>query len=398
MMLMTSSYLSIFILFLLLAGCVPPEGAGRQLYIQLQMPDEYEQFSSENTEVKLINMDNGTTYIAKANDRGIASFQAEYGIYRVTAQLKHHTEDAEYLFNGGQENIYLTSSRNTFPDSLIIQLTSSKLSFIIIKEIYYSCCYDNTGKEYMKDNYISLYNNSDETVWLDSLCIGTVAPLVANTISPWLTYCPDSLAISFIGWQFPGSGNDYPLLPGETTTIAVNAVNHTGDQYNHPNSIDLSKANWAFYHPSLTQEDIDFSKGVVPLNMFKRIGSLKSYTFTISGSGFVLYRIPNISAEEYAANPKNIRREPPQYTKLEYLMIPTDWALDCVDCVENTTKQGFKRFPSWLDAEPTWQPSGKYSARSLHRKVSGTKNGRIIYQDTNNSANDFEERIPAMKS
>lgn len=384
-------------LFLLLAGCVPPQGVGRQLHVQLNMPEEYEQFTSENTEVKLINTSNGTVYSAKANTDGRVAFNAEPGIYRITAQLHHYTEDAEYLFNGGRENIYLTSSRNASPDSIIIPMASSKLSFIIIKEIYYSCCYDNTGKQYIKDNYISLYNNSDETVWLDSLCIGTVAPLVGNVISPWLTYCPDSLPICFIGWQFPGTGNDHPLLPGETTTIATNAVNHTGDKYNHPNSVDLSKADWAFYHPSLTQEDIDYSKGVTPLNMFIKIGSLKSYTFTISGSGFVLYRIPGMSAEKYAANPRHIRREPPQYTKMEYLMIPIDWALDCVDCVEDATKQGFKRFPSWLDAEPAWQPSGKYSARSLHRKVAGEKNGRIIYQDSNNSANDFEERIPAMK-
>lgn len=383
-------------LFLAFASCTPPDSKGYELQVRLQMPPEAEEVLPEGATVKLVNTNNGTTYTAQADTKGYALFHADYGIYRVMSQFSAYVGDKEYLFNGGMENIRLTPENSNIAGEVTVALVSSQRSRIIIKEVYYTGCTDPNGKQYPKDAYISLYNNSDATVWLDSLCVGTLAPLVATKISPWLTHTPDSLPVPFLGWQFPGQGNDTPLYAGETITIAINAVNHTSAEYNHPNSVDLSKSEWAFYHTSLTGQDI--ATGVTPLYLFKRLGPLTSYPFSIMGSGFILYRIPGVSAEQYAANPNHIRKEPPKYVGLDYLMIHTSWVVDCVDCVEDASKQGFKRAPAFLDAEPTYLPSGKYSGRSLRRKISGKSDERIIYQDTNNSFNDFEETTPEMKA
>lgn len=382
-------------LFLSVISCVPPDSKGYALQVRLQMPPETKDISLGGATVKLVNTNNGTVYTAQADAGGHVLFHADYGIYRITTQFNAYVGDMEYLFNGGAENIRLTPEDSNATEGITIALAGSQRSRIIIKEIYYAGCYDPNGKQYTKDTYISLYNNSDTTVSLDNLCIGMVAPVLANKVSPWLTNACDSLPIAYVGWQFPGQGNDYLLGAGATVTIAVNAVNHTGAEYNHPNSVDLSKAGWAFYHPSLQGTDI--ATGVAPLYMFKKLLSMLFYPMSFLGPGMVLYRIPDISAEEYAANPDHIRKEPPKYTGMDYLMIPTSWVVDCVDCVEDATKQGFKRIPTSLDAEATYLPSGKYSGRSLRRKIAGNSNGRIIYQDTNNSFNDFEEATPEMK-
>lgn len=376
-------------------SCVPPDSEGYELRVRLQMPPETENVSPGGATVKLVNTNNGTTYTAQADAEGYALFHADYGIYRVTSQFNAYVGDLEYLFNGGIENIRLTPENSNAAGGITIALAGSRRSRIVIKEIYYAGCYDPNGKQYTKDTYISLYNNSDTAVSLDNLCIGTVALAVASKVSPWLTNVPDSLPIAYIGWRFPGQGNDHILGAGETVTIAVNAVNHTGAEYNHPNSVDLSKAGWAFYHPSLQGTDI--ATGVAPLYMFKKLLSMLFYPISFLGPGMILYRIPDISAEEYAANPAHIRKEPPKYTGVDYLMIHTSWVVDCVDCVEDATKQGFKRIPASLDAEATYLPSGKYSGRALRRKIAGNSNGRVVYQDTNNSFNDFEEVIPEMK-
>lgn len=375
-------------------ACSSPHGEGYRLYVQLKVPGDIALQTASGTEVKLINTDNGTTYRALADTNGLASFDAEYGIYRLSAQLTWQ-EDAfsAYLLNAGLENVLLTSGQGAGQDTIDIQLTNSPLSQIIIKEVYYSGCYDE--KQYAKDGYLSIYNNSDRTVWLDSLCVGTIGPGNATKISPWLTYTPDKLAVIFMGWQFPGSGHDYPLEPGQETVIAINAVNHCGNGYNHPNSVDLSTVDWAFYDTSLTMQDI--TPGVKPLNLFLSTSPAKSYMFGLTGAGFILYHIKETTATEYAGNPDNLSSEPPAYSGMKYLMIPANWIIDCVDCVGDATKQGFKRVPSYLDAESTYLPSGTYSGRSLHRKILENRDGRIIYQDTNNSANDFEERVPTRK-
>ena len=52
-----------------------------------------------------------------------------------------------------------------------------------------------------------------------------------------------------MAWQFPGTGTDYPLQPGEETIIAINAINHMDIA---SQSVDLSKADFAFWDPLLT--------------------------------------------------------------------------------------------------------------------------------------------------
>lgn len=390
-------YISVIFISLLLSltSCISTDNEGYSLHIRLLMPPETEELSLKGASVKLVNINNGTAYTAQADAEGCVQFHVDYGIYRVTTQFNTYIGDLEYLFSGGMENIRLTPENSNVTENITVSLVGSQRSRIVIKELYYAGCYDPNGKQYIKDAYISIYNNSDSTVFLDNLCIGMAAPVVANKVSPWLTYSPDSLPVAFIGWQFPGQGNDHSIDAGETVTVAVNAVNHTGSEYNHPNSVDLSKAGWAFYHSSLTGTDI--ATGVTPLYMFKKLGPLTFYPISIMGPGMILFRIPDISPEQYAANPAHIGKEPPKYTGLDFLMIHTSWVIDCVDCVEDATKQGFKRVPAFLDAESTYLPSGKYSGRALRRKVAGNNNGRIIYQDTNNSFNDFEETIPEMK-
>lgn len=382
-------------LLLGLASCTPPDSEGFDLQVHLQMPPETAGIIPEGATVSLVNTMNGTTYTVQADAGGYARFHADYGIYRLTTQFYAYVKDMEYIFNGGMENIRLTPENSNAAGGITLTLAGSRRSRILIKEVYYAGCYDPNGKTYAKDTYVSLYNNSDSTLWLDSLCIGLVGPTVASKISPWLTHTPGLLPVMYMGWQFPGRGKDHPLLPGETVTIAVNAVNHTGAEYNHPNSVNLSKAGWAFYHPSLTGTDI--AAGVTPLYLFNKYTNIIFYIFSNLGSGVILYRIPGISAEAYAADPANFRREPNSSVNTDYLIIPASWVVDCVDCVEDATKQGFKRFPASLDAEPAYLPSGRYSGRALRRKIAGNDNGRILYQDTNNSFNDFEETIPEMK-
>ena len=74
--------------------------------------------------------------------------------------------------------------------------------------------------------------------------------------------------------------------------------------------------------------------------------------------------------------------------------------LDAVEGVDNESKMNSKRLPGVLDAGITWV-GASYNGLSVSRKLSldengdtiKYENGAYIYQDTNNSTDDFERGL-----
>ncbi len=85
---------------------------------------------------------------------------------------------------------------------------------------------------FFKDQYVELYNAGTQTEYLD----GKIICRLSSNITK-VTYI----------FQFPGTGTDYPIQPGEYKVCAQSAVNWK-EQY--PTSIDLSNADFEFYNPN----------------------------------------------------------------------------------------------------------------------------------------------------
>ena len=74
-----------------------------------------------------------------------------------------------------------------------------------------------------------------------------------------------------------------------------------------------------------------------------------------------------------------------------------DYILDAVELMLNETKITQKRMPAVLDAGATWV-GGTYLTKGVTRKIKETtEDGRVIYQDTNNSLEDFEVVTPVLR-
>ena len=72
--------------------------------------------------------------------------------------------------------------------------------------------------------------------------------------------------------------------------------------------------------------------------------------------------------------------------------------LDAVEFVKNAASVTLKRIPTVLDAGALWAENGSYSGESFYRKKQSTlSSGQIIYQDTNNSTNDFLTGAPVVR-
>ena len=108
---------------------------------------------------------------------------------------------------------------------------------------------------YYVGGYVVITNNSDSTIYLDSVLLGTA------TSQPFeIPGAPCADRIAFYSdpqglwsaeiYRFPGTGRDYPIRPGEHKLIATDAIDH---RTIIPDGYDLRGADFEF----LSYADVD---------------------------------------------------------------------------------------------------------------------------------------------
>lgn len=387
---MKKGFYLLLALVLFFVSCSEDEKQSSSIYIQLVAPEGYPTLPYEEMEVALTNKDQGTVYSVHCSSTGKASFNVEPGYYAASV---HYQAASGLIFSGRIESLSLLSDQEQ--GVIELPLSQAKINALVIKEIYFGGCKGLNDKEYQADQYVTLYNNSDQTIYLDGLCVGIVDP-GNNLESPWMNYTDmKRIPVNDLTWQFPGKGKEYPLAPGEETTIATNAVDHTGGEFQHANSVDLSGVDWGFWNVSLERQNI--TAGVKPMTLLANLNPLLvMYSLPVFGPTFMVFSLQD-SPEEYVQDPVN--REPrPQAANQDkcYLMVPQEWVIDCIECVKDINSP--KRVPNELDNGKCYIPGDRYSGRSIIRKKTGMADGHVIYQDTNNSAEDMEVTFATLKT
>jgi hypothetical protein len=266
-------------------------------------------------------------------------------------------------------------------------------STLIIREVYFGGGPAVDGGNYTSDQYIEIYNNSDDVIYLDSLFIGTVAPSNGRGVNAWAN--SDLRPMPNYQFMVPGDGTTYPLAPGEGATFAFNAVDHTPVSQSR---LRLSRAHFAIHHPTYTHASVSApDPSVVTLLRVTELGfgdnRPTAYTMSVTSPTIVIYRIPNL--EEYLDNLPAWRfPEPGRPTTNPYWHIHKDWIINGIDIVEggeNTTK----RLPEDVDASFVIMKGGNSQGNVVTRRIDRTlPGGRIIYQDTESSADDFVTAKP----
>lgn len=377
----------------------------RKLNISLIYPKGFESEAKAGAQITVINPSNGAIYNLISDNAGKATIELQYGFYRVSVSDKGTpVSGAIPIFNRSVDQIRLIDTLKG-DLNLRIELILSYAGQLVLKEIYYAGCTGTDQKTFQFDKYLIIYNNSDEVAYLDSVCMGTIEPYNAPTSPTAWSYLEggqrvirDTIPIIAAIWQFPGTGQSHPLQPGQEAVVAISAaVNHL---LLRPQSVNLDVVGyWVCYNQVYTNASYHPSPGPNLanrwLNLLWREGTANAYTFSVVSPAVAIFRIPEIGAQAYISNPANRSRKPGTTSSTEYVMIPSSWVLDGVECFDATTKN--KRLPASIDATyALLDTPDRYLGKTVHRNVDPAATlaagGRIKYMDTNNSSNDFYVR------
>lgn len=322
------------------------------------------------------------------------------GIYTISVSgVGIDGKGSEYYLNGNLVNKALFKA----DIDLHIPLQGLKISPLLFKEIYYAGSRTPANTVYFRDQFYEIYNNSAETQYLDGICFANLTPGKATTKLPlWPEEDGEKYVYAERVWRFPGKGTDYPLKSGESCIISQFAANHQLEQYNPNSPVNCSSSEFEF---NMNNPNFPDQAAINMIHVFYNgksdQGTIPQYLTSVFGGAYVLFKIPEDDVWDPVNNPalKTTDRSKPK-SKMYYAKVPVKYVLDAVEAVDNETMINAKRVPAVLDAGLTYV-GATYCGLGVSRKPSVDENGELlkrengalIFQDTNNSTNDFERGV-----
>ncbi len=360
------------------------------------VPPQGHTVSLNELKIKLSDISTGLDYSAVTDENGEAEVRVSYGTYTASTELKIKGSGIMEIYNGSSDKIRVTPDDPAVMRS-VINLNYSRSGQIVIKEFYYGGCWDDdNNKAYLaKDYYFTIYNNSPDITYLDSVCVGIINPLnapVAGKVSQWVKpgtgEIRDSIPCGAFVWMFRGNGKDIPLEPGKEIVCCVNAINHSAKV---SSSVDLSKPGYyAMYATGITTAHSAPVAGVNTMEMIWRAGASKAFSISTASPGLLVFTLGNKSIDKYIKDNYTVNPASPTNRTTDCLFVDKNLVLDGVECFRAASNS--KRFRPEIDNGFAMTP-GSGKGYSIIRKIdheATLPGGPVIYMDTNNSSNDFE--------
>lgn len=406
-----------------------------KVHVQLAYPEDY--LSIEGVGVTLKNTNTNTGFSAETDENGLAIFDVPTGVYEAVASEKRAMGGTSYIFNG-VKNFTVTENWQV-SDAVNLELVLSKAAQLIIKELYIGGCQKDDGSgSFGRDQYVIIYNNSDDYASLDNLCLGMVLPYNGHATNN--DYVNGSLFYESEGWIPAGQGIWYfpsgiTLEPGKQLVVALNnAVDNTVTYSNSINfanpeyycTYDLTAyANTTYYPaPSVLIPTSNYLSAV-------HYGTGNAWSLSTMSPAFFIFVTDGITPVAFANDADRTDLYNGSATQVRK-KVPVEWILDGIEIFRQGATNS-KRLTSSVDAgsifhinqngytlyrnvdkaatEAISENEGKlvynYSggttdladgttdASGIDAEASILNGARIIFKDTNSSTNDFHQRKKA---
>lgn len=357
------------------------------LEVEVTYPDDFAQTEAEGVTVEATNLTEDDTQTAETNEAGIAVLEDLIpGQYELSASQELSGEAAETL-TGAATTVQLSA---TLPPQTLdaaaevaLQLDVATAGTFVFQEVYYTGSETPEGDFYFRDQFVEIYNNTDETLFADGLYLADIHG-ASGQINPGTEPTPfqDEQDATYADnvWRIPGDGTDVPVDPGESLVIAQHGIDHADDPDGNPNSpVNLGDADFEMY----TGRDQDVDVADVPnMDRVYFTGGFFSLV-TVFGPALVLFETDDFDALDEVPVPGA-----PEFVD-PVIEIPNDLIIDGFEALLDGESGDFKRLPLSVD-EGFVTTGDTYTSESTRRLVQSEVDGRLVLQNTNNTGNDFE--------
>lgn len=362
------------------------------LELSVSVPEDLE--LAFNGTAKLVSIDGNFTYEVTVVD-GKARFDKIYiGLYNLSVQMETKLGEKDILVVGSLKNIEVVKAEEI--GTVSVETEWSYKSSLVISRIYCNGTKKNNGKIMNMPKYYEIFNNTDAVQYLDGLCIALAHGNTTSTNPCALYQAYKDTTFCYGIVRIPGKQGDnkVALQPGKSCVIAWNASNFiipedtaegAGDKCTM--NCDLTGADFEIESAATSWKNYGDNVNVPNLTEVFCVNPNAGFN-SMNQAVLIFY-----ATEEEIAQWKTAADESSYTISSQKLWMAkavcNSIILDAVETVKagDSTKQQ-KRIPDVLDA--SFVEAGNNLGVVFNRKLQYlAEDGRMVLQDTNNSANDF---------
>lgn len=339
------------------------------------------------------------TFPLDANGSVVASLPI--GVYNVAIEKNiTNAQGEQVVISLRMENVNVNTAGQTI-EGYVNSLPASALGKdFIFSEVFFNG-ETNSGRMMHPDQYIVLFNPTEEVLYADGVCVGVTMHISWWPKELWYdSYYPDQVPIGgFI--TIPGSGKEHPVQPGEKLVIAFTAINHSevvNGEIAYDHAVDLSGADFeVYYGPDAS----DVDNPSVPNVLITENGD--SYGFFFQPRGYVspvMFRLENglqSTVDAFVNSHTTLSKTHVEATEttpegdidIHILAIETQNIIDGIQTSDVPQDVKTRVVPETVDR-------GKFLVNGCHRQELCIRKeikvgDKTFYQDTNNSSEDMQD-------
>ena len=357
-----------------------------KLTVNPAIPETFDASKISELEVSLKDMRTNNEVTGQFDALGTVMVELYKGTYNITIETKitETADGAEYdiVYSAKMENCAITTEGQEISLSLHTFPATAQGTDFIFSEVFFNG-ETNSGRMMHPDQYITIFNPTQEVLYADGLCVGmTLQVSCLEPYSFYQEYMSKDKVPSMGFFTIPGSGTQYPVNPGDKFVVAFTAIDHSSVE-GYDNAVDLSGADFEIYIPDPDYPDADnpeVPNVIVTEDVYLHPrGYYAPFMFRLeNGTTSVIEKFYSDNTEEYAD---------PDGTNWSLFSVPTERIIDGMVSGDLPNDIITRPLPISVDR-------GKVIVSGCHRQELAIRKeilvgSQIFYQDTNNSEDDF---------
>lgn len=346
-------------------------------------------------ELSLTELNSGTIY--RVDLMQINGLEIPLGIYNYEGSAKVRVNDPTGLLPL-EKTLRVSGTDLTVNTPAVLSLNwffANPGGSLVFSEIYACGSPNATATNGLRDSYIRIYNNTDETIYADGLAICESAFVNARNSTFEILTPANDRNINFTAatiWVIPGSGQEHPILPGESLKIVDQAIDWSAQVSGALNHTD---ADFEWYDDNAQDTD---NPSVPNLEKWYCYSNTIWIISNQCNRSYALVRFPEgMTAEKYLAEYHGkydyIHTIGTQMTNEKAYLIPNEWILDGVNLGNDETyvigALGKSIDISYASISPVDKDPNRFGKVFTRKTAATLSNGAPLLMDTNDSAADF---------